>query len=341
MIINPLGFPLDRRILLNSGHSMSMLGFGTFQGTPITPSARSTVKESVLHALRTGYRHIDTAYSYGIEEEVGQALKQAFEEGIVKREEVFVTTKLHQTFHRPKDVEIGVRRSLERLKLKWVNLLLMHMPHAYVPGPDYEPVLKDDGQPMIDYEASRDYVGTWRAMEALVGEKVRSIGVSNYNILKMKRLLENCKIPPAVNQVELHPYFPQRNLVRWCRERGVVVVAHSPLGGVPTAAVATNLDAGKPLEDPLTLELAEKYHIRPSQIILSWGLQRGTGIVPKSNDPERIELNAELVELAREDFERVEGLKGEGEEVRFYNHERLIGFDIFDEKVEDRSSTRE
>ncbi|CAK37432.1 uncharacterized protein An01g14370 [Aspergillus niger] len=296
------------------------VGLGTFQGD----AGNRGVKEAVLQALRCGYRHIDTATAYGNEIEVGEAIK----ESRIPREEIIVTTKLAQTWHRVSDVERALDLSLERLQLNYG--LSMHLysassysvPHAYSPGPDNNTIRHPNGKPIIDHELSRDYPSTWAAMESLVDKgKLKMIGVSNFNILKLERLLGSARIPPAVNQIELHPYLPQVELVRFCKANGIHLVAHQPLGGKPVAAVNPNAD--RP---------ASKHERSPAQIILSWIVQQGISVIPKTVRQSRMVENLDLKQLPDKDMETIYDLSKKKGEVRYLDPKNHIGFNIFDER---------
>ncbi|KAK2781058.1 hypothetical protein FQN53_000820 [Emmonsiellopsis sp. PD_33] len=254
-----------------NGLSIPALGFGTFQGD----SSNALVKQSVLKALQHGYRHIDTAAAYGNEKEVGEAIKESG----VPRNELFITTKLSQTWHDPSDVEEALDRSLNALQL--------------------------------------DY------------------GLSNFNILKMKRVLEIAKIRPAVNQVELHPYLPQPNVLDFCAREGIHITAHQPLGGRPVAAVNPNTDRAGPLLDSDIAEFASTYGKSPAQVLLSWAIQRGTSVIPKTAREDRMVENRGVFRLSDEDVMRINGISGVKGAVRFLDPEGHIGFDIFDEEVDE------
>ncbi|PKY00545.1 hypothetical protein P168DRAFT_299936 [Aspergillus campestris IBT 28561] len=290
------------------------------------------VKETVLKALKCGYRHIDTATAYGNEKEVGEAIKESG----VPREEVFVTTKLAQTWHEPADVERALDTSLELLQLDYVDLYLMHFPHAYRAGPNNSTIRHPDGKPVIDYALSRDYCSTWTAMEALVDKgKTRLIGVSNFSILKLRKLLTKARIPPAVNQVEAHPYLPQTALLTFCTNHGIHITAHQPLGGKPVAAVNPNADRPGPLYDPDITAIATKYNLSPAQVLLSWLLQRGISVIPKTVHESRLVENMELRRMNEEDMEAITGLAERKGEVRYLDPKGHVGFDIFDEEVDE------
>ncbi|GLA07113.1 hypothetical protein AnigIFM60653_008065 [Aspergillus niger] len=304
------------------------VGIGTFQGD----AGNRGVKETVLQALRCGYRHIDTAAAYGNEKEVGEAIKESG----IPREEIIVTTKLAQTWHRVSDVERALDLSLERLQL--YNGLAMHLysvPHAYSPGPDNNTIRHPNGKPIIDHELSRDYPSTWAAMESLVDKgKAKMIGVSKFNILKLERLLGSAWIPPAVNQIELHPYLPQVELVKFCKTNGIHVVAHQPLGGKPVAAVNPNADRPGPLNDPDIAEISSKHERSPAQIILSWIVQQGISVIPKTVRQSRMVENLDLKLLPDKDMETISDLSKKKGEVRYLDPKNHIGFDIFDERLD-------
>ncbi|KAH7313914.1 aldo-keto reductase [Stachybotrys elegans] len=294
---------------LNNGLSIPAVGLGTFQGD----AGNSQVKDAVLTALRLGYRHIDGASAYGNEKEIGQAIRESG----IPRGEIF-----------PADVEKAIDGSLQDLGLNYV-------PHAYKAGENNITIRhpNGNGKPVIDYDLSRRYTDTWKAMERLVDlGKARSIGLSNFNMLKTGRILDTARIIPAVNQVELHPYLPQHELLSLSREHGILLMAHQPRGGRPVGAVRANKDVPFPTEDPKIQRAAHGLGITPAQVCLSWAVQRGVPVVPKSNKEHHMTQNLHLKKLPQEIFELVDGLSDDKGPIRFLDPTPHLGFDIFDEE---------
>ncbi|CEJ01897.1 hypothetical protein RMCBS344292_15918 [Rhizopus microsporus] len=255
-------------VKLNSGYNFPLIGFGTFGGN----DAPEQVYHASKIALKAGYKHFDTAYSYQTEDSLAKAIKESG----IPREELFITTKLWQNFHEPQHVGPVFERSLKNLETDYVDLYLMHFPMSWkFTGYEYED-FKDLENPEV---TNVPIIDTWRAMEQLVKSgKARSIGVSNFTIPMLEELLSQCEIPPAVNQVELHPYLPQEDLVEYCKKKNIVLTAYSPLGNPGYRNNMINI-----FDHPTVLKLAEKYNKTPVQVILNYGINRGYAVIPKYN----------------------------------------------------------
>ncbi len=259
---------------------MPAVGFGT-----LIPDLAET-KQATKAALGVGFRHLDCAERYRNEEAVGDAIRETFEAGTVQREELFVTTKLWNTNHRPERVKPAFDASLQRLQIDYADCYLVHTPFAFRPGDDQDPrdengqVIYDDGVTLAD---------TWAAMEALVDDgRCRSIGLSDVTLEKVREIVAVARIKPAVVQVESHPYLPEWELLSFCQEHGIVLLAFAALGHASVPNV---------LEDPVITGIAERLGMTPAQVALSWAVQRGTAYLTTSTKPHRIEENFEVSTL--------------------------------------------
>lgn len=272
---------LDRHIFLNTGAKMPIIGLGTWKAKP------QEAGQAVEHALTSGYRHIDCAAIYRNEPEIGQAFKKVFGVGKIKREEVFVTGKLWNNAHRRNDVEPACRASLQDLQLDYLDLYLMHWGVAVPPGAEAEPL--DENGVLVTAKVSIQE--TWQAMEELVRQGlVRAIGVANFTGPMLVDLLTYAEIKPAMNQIELHPYNAQQSLVDFCRYENIAVTAYSPLGSPGTK------EPGEPvlLEDKEITAIAGNHDKSAAQVLIRWAMQRGTAVIPKSVNPDRIKSNFQV-----------------------------------------------
>eukprot|EP01117_Protostelium_nocturnum_P005101 TRINITY_DN1850_c0_g1_i1.p1 TRINITY_DN1850_c0_g1~~TRINITY_DN1850_c0_g1_i1.p1 ORF type:complete len:303 (-),score=117.76 TRINITY_DN1850_c0_g1_i1:103-1011(-) len=300
---------LGRTFTLNNGQKIPAVGLGTWQ------SKADEVRTAVRVALENGYRHIDTAFVYNNEKEVGEGIV----ESKVPRGEIFLTTKLWSTFHRPEYVVKAMEESLSRLGTSYVDLYLIHWPVSLVPGESLFP-LREDGSRNLDNE-NVDLATTWKAMEGLVESgKAKSIGISNAPIDKLEEILKVCKIKPACNQVELHPWLAQNPLKEFCDKHNILLAAYSPLGST-----------GSPLaSDPVIQEISQRTGKTGAQVLISWAVQRGTCVLPKSVTPERIKSNFEDFVLSEEDMNKIN-------EMEKTTHKRFInpkwGIDVFGSSV--------
>lgn len=285
-----------KKLEFRNGDVLPSLGLGTWL------SKKNEVYNAVLEAIRIGYRHIDCAYIYGNEAEIGQALHDAMKAGLVKREELFVTSKVWNSDHAPERVEVSVRRSLKDLQLDYLDLFLIHWPVAFKTGHEQA----KDASDLFTMKEMPVSV-TWQAMEKMKELGLtKHIGVSNFNIPKLKKLVEEANTKPEVNQVELHPYLQQTELVGFCQQNEILLTAYSPLGSRHLVQSEAGLTREK-----LIVEIAEKHACTPAQVLLAWGMQRGVAVIPKSVNPDRILENYKSldVELDAEDVNRISSLE--------------------------------
>ncbi|XP_062853169.1 aldo-keto reductase family 1 member A1-B isoform X1 [Trichomycterus rosablanca] len=276
--------------VLSTGRKMPLVGLGTWKSDP------GKVKQAVIWALQAGYRHIDCAAIYGNESEIGEAFQEVLgADKALRREDVFVTSKLWNTRHHPDDVEPALLNTLKELKLEYLDLYLIHWPYAFQRGDTAFP-RKEDGTLLYD---EIDYKVTWAAMEKLVEKGlVRSIGLSNFNSRQIDDILSVANIKPTVLQVEGHPYLAQVELLAHCKERGLVMTAYSPLGSPDRAWKRP--DEPILLEEPVIAALAKKYNKSIAQIIIRWQTQRGVVTIPKSVTESRIKENLQVFDFTLE-----------------------------------------
>ncbi len=263
------------RIQLTHGSgAIPVVGFGT-----LIPNLVDT-KAATKTALGVGFRHLDCAERYGNEEAVGDAVHEALESGTLQREDLFVTTKLWNSNHRPERVRPAFDASRRRLQVDYVDCYLIHTPFAFQPGDNQDP--RDDRGQVI-YDSGVTLADTWGALERLVDDgDCRSIGLSDITLEKLREIVAVARIKPAVVEVESHPYLPEWDLLEFCQEQGIVLLAFAPLGHAMEPKI---------IDDPVITDIAERVHMSPAQVVLSWAAQRGTAFLTTSTKPQRIQEN--------------------------------------------------
>src|SRR5271166_1711028 len=269
------------RIALNNGSgAIPALGFGTLIPDPM--ATRTATKA----ALEAGFRQLDASERYRNEKEVGEAMHEVFKAGKIKREEVFIATKLWNNNHRPERVKPAFEASLKRLQLDYVDLYLIHTPFAFKPGDEQDP---RDANGNVIYDDAATLTDTWKALESLVDERrCKVIGLSNVSLKQLKEVFESARIKPAVLQVESHPYLPQWELLNYCKSNGIVMQAFAALGH----GIEPRL-----LDDPVITGIAKRVHKTPAQVLLAWAIQRITAPLTTATNARYIEENFHISTL--------------------------------------------
>jgi alcohol dehydrogenase (NADP+) len=277
------------RIPLTHGSGMiPAVGFGT-----LIPDLLAT-RQATKTALEVGFRHLDCAERYRNEEAVGDAMQAAFKAGTIRRDDVFVTTKLWNTNHRPERVKPAFDASCRRLQVDYVDCYLIHTPFAFQPGDDQDPrdergqVISDSGVTLVE---------TWQALERLVDDgRCKAIGLSDVSLEKLREVVAAARIKPAVVQVESHPYLPEWELLDFCREHGIVLLAFAALGHGLSPRV---------LDDPVITGIAQRVQKTPAQVALAWAVQRGTAFLTTSTKPNYIQENFEISALPEDAMQEI------------------------------------
>ncbi|KAK4031820.1 NADP-dependent oxidoreductase domain-containing protein [Parachaetomium inaequale] len=310
---------------LNNGVKIPAVGFGTFANE----GAKGETYKAVAKALDVGYRHLDCAWFYQNEDEVGEALHDFLKKNpSIKREDIFICTKVWNHLHQPEDVKWSFENSCSKLKVDYIDLFLVHWPIAAEKNADYSVKIGPDGKYVINKELTENPEPTWRAMEELAESgKAKAIGVSNWTVPGLQKLLKFARVKPTVNQVEIHPFFPNTELVKFCFDNQILPAAYSPLGSqnqVPSTGETVR-------ENPTLKEVANRSGHNLAQVLLAWGLRRGYIVLPKSSTPSRIESNFQLPELSDEDFNAVEEV-ARSHKCRFVNMRSVFGYDVWPEE---------
>jgi diketogulonate reductase-like aldo/keto reductase len=272
----------------NGSGEIPAVGFGTLIPDPLA------TRQATEAALDAGFRHFDCAERYRNEAAVGEAMQEAFKAGTVRREEVFVTTKLWNTNHRPERVKPAFDASRRRLQLDDIDCYIIHTPFAFQPGDEQDP---RDERGQVIYDSGVTLVETWRALERLVDEgHCKSIGLSDINLEKLREVVAVARIKPAMVQVESHPYLPEWEMLEFCREQGIVLQAFAALGH----AMKPNL-----LNDPVITAIAQRVHKTPAQVALAWAVQRGTAFLTTSTKPQRIRESFDISALPEDAMQEI------------------------------------
>ncbi|KAA8897533.1 hypothetical protein TRICI_006713 [Trichomonascus ciferrii] len=296
--------------LKTTGAKMPLTGFGAWK------VSKETCADTIYNAIKSGYRLIDGAQDYANEKECGEGVRRAIKEGIIKREDIFITSKLWNTFHAKEHVEPMLKKTLEDWGLEYIDLFLIHFPLAqkYVdPSVRYPPTNVNDVEKGVAEYQNTPISETWAALEACVDKGLtKHIGISNFNAGLIRDLLTYARIRPSVLQIEHHPYLTQPKLIDFVKSQGIAITAYSTFG--PQSFIEMDHPAVK--NQPLVLEhdvvtgIAKKHGKTPGQVVLRWATQRGINVIPKSNNQSRLEQNLqnESFDLTEDEIKQISNL---------------------------------
>jgi diketogulonate reductase-like aldo/keto reductase len=292
-MLNPDNLRHTKMALNNGSGAMPALGFGTLIPDPVA------TRNATKMALEAGFRLLDTSERYRTEREVGEAMQEVFKGGKIKREDVFVVTKLWNTNHRPERVKPAFEASLKKLQIDFVDLYLIHTPFAFQPGTEQDP---RDVNGNVIYDQEVTLLDTWTALEDLLRDgRCKAIGLSDVSLEQVQHIIEAGRIKPAVVHVESHPYLPEWELLNYCKKNGIVLQAFAALG---------HSSEPKLLDDPVVIAVARRVNKSPAQVLLAWAIQRGTALLTTSKTPSRIQENFEVSMLPEDAMREIsDGIK--------------------------------
>lgn len=283
-----------------NGDVMPSLGLGTWKSNP------GEVYNAIIEAIKVGYRHIDCAMIYANEAEIGKAINDAIESGLVKREDLWITSKLWCNSHGYENVIPALKSTLSDLQLDYLDLYLVHWPIALKPNIVF-PEKGEDMASLLEFPIDE----TWKGMEEAVSLGLtKHIGVSNFSVKKLKNISLNAKIKPEVNQIELHPLLQQKKMLAFCENENINLTAYSPLGSKDRITEMKALNEPNLFENLVISEIAQKYSCSSAQVLIKWAIQRGTSVIPKSVNPFRIKENFESLDviLSENDMDQISRL---------------------------------
>lgn len=302
-----------KHLTFENGDQLPIIGLGTWKSKP------GEVKQAVYWAIEAGYRHIDCAAVYQNESEVGEGIKEAISAGLVKREDLFVTSKLWNNSHKYEDVKPALEQTLSDLGLDYVDLYLVHWPIAFKRGIGFAQN-RDEFYTYLDVPLTQ----TWEGMQAVKKEGLaKHIGVSNFNQEKLRELIQIGGQIPEMNQVEMHPYLPQKPLVQFCKDQGILMTAYSPLGS-PDSRNESHKNDPVLLKDPVVELIAKKHGVSIGQVLIAWSITRDIAVIPKSVNQGRIKENlaSNKIKLDQNDLMELDDL---GVDFRFINGKIFTG----------------